>query len=57
MFANLVIKLLSEAAVRAIILAGLKKLAKQSDATWDDEFVQQIDDVLAVWDASTTKGK
>jgi hypothetical protein len=58
MFANLIIKVLSEAAVRAIILAGLKKLAEQSEATWDDDFVAAVDDILSVWDSSASvKGK
>jgi hypothetical protein len=50
MFANLIIKLLSEAAVRSLILAGLKKLAERSEATWDDKFIGTVDDILNEWD-------
>lgn len=43
MFANLIVKLLSEAAVRAIILAGLKELAKRTPTPLDDEMLEFFD--------------
>ena len=55
MFASLIIKLLSETAVRAIILAGLKELAKRTPTPLDDEMLNFYDEHLEKSITSFTK--